>query len=127
MIFVIVFVILTLLGYFLSAGGKPVLEFDWFKDLLVQNGGMRVLGFIIAVMAAMGMLNYFFYTAYGFSSLSIGMIRGKERIEETQDILRQNIEHNRDTSRAIQAKYAKKGAVSSRDKKSLEELEEQSL
>jgi LMBR1 domain-containing protein 1 len=64
------------MGFFVSVGEKPRLDFDWFKDLLKENSGERVMSFTIAAMAVMGLLLFATYTAYGLAVWPIAILRG---------------------------------------------------
>jgi hypothetical protein len=71
----IVLFVLILIGFFVSVGEKPKLDFDWFKDLLLESNGEKIMSFVIATMAILGLVLYSSYTAYGLALWPIYMIR----------------------------------------------------
>ncbi|RKP18804.1 hypothetical protein ROZALSC1DRAFT_29552 [Rozella allomycis CSF55] len=81
LITIFILAILILAGYFISVGEKPQLEFDWFKNIVIENGGQKIMSFLIAVMASAGVLVYVFYTSIGLASLPMSIIRAKKNPE----------------------------------------------
>jgi LMBR1 domain-containing protein 1 len=53
---------LIVAGYFLTAGSKPQLDWEWFRNVWDESGGERILVFLVASMGLIGMLMYISYT-----------------------------------------------------------------
>ncbi|RKP24906.1 hypothetical protein SYNPS1DRAFT_6861, partial [Syncephalis pseudoplumigaleata] len=87
------------------SGENPHMDFEWFKRLLLANGGVKAIMFVVAVLILAGMMVYVSYTAYGLAVLPVRLLRGQYVRRQTRAELDASIERVRQRRRAIQRKY----------------------
>ncbi|KAI8050993.1 hypothetical protein BDF22DRAFT_694291 [Syncephalis plumigaleata] len=106
-------------------GENPHMDFDWFKRLLLANGGVKAIMFVVAVLILAGMMVVITYTAYGLSVLPLRLLRGRYVRKQTRAEIDASIERVRSKRRAIQRKYENATrAISTSDGKMLMDLEQ---
>jgi len=124
---IIIMIVILVIGLLVKRKDAPNITKDqekFFKELIDYNaGGGSTITFAVACMATIGYLTWLTYTAYGFSALPIGMIRGTKKLREEKGDLETQISVNREKKRAIESKYLGGKQINSRDKKDLDELE----
>ncbi|KAI9593592.1 hypothetical protein BDF19DRAFT_153011 [Syncephalis fuscata] len=106
-------------------GENPHMNFEWFKRLLLANGGVKAIIFVVATLILMGMAVFVSYTAYGLSVLPIRLLRGSYVRHQTSAEIDASIDRVRYKRRAIQRKYENATRVmSASDRKMLMDLEQ---
>jgi len=130
-IFLIVIVsILLIIGlvlYFVKPGDKPTSTAntkDWAEHLVSQeNFAEGAISFAIACLSIIGFICWIVYTAYGFSSLPIGLIKGRKHIVEERQAINSEVESAREEAKTIKAKYLGGKQMNKRDSERLKLLE----
>lgn len=128
--FVIVCIALLLIGAFVPLDhpyGQNSTQWDKVQELFEELGsghGLPALSFSISSLTLIGMLAVITYTAYGMSVLPLNLIKGTrsvayERLENTEDM--DDVEHQIEN---LKSKCKDGRPLSSRDRRSLQELEE---
>ncbi|RKP10442.1 hypothetical protein THASP1DRAFT_4201, partial [Thamnocephalis sphaerospora] len=109
-------------------GENPRMDFEWFRKLLLANGGVKAITFVVAVLILGGMFSFVSHTAYGMSVLPIKLLRGRRLRQRAQRETQAAIERIRIRRRTIQSKYENAARpASARDSRILEDLEQREL
>ncbi|MBN3304841.1 LMBD1 protein, partial [Amia calva] len=127
--FIIVCAALLLIGAFVpldAPANQNSTQWEKVQYLFEELGsshGLAALSFSISSLTLIGMLAVITYTAYGMSVLPLNLIKGTrnvvyERLENTEDI--EEVEHQIEK---IKSKCTDGRPLSSRDRKSLHQLE----
>ncbi|NWW03416.1 LMBD1 protein, partial [Oreocharis arfaki] len=128
--FITICAVLLLIGAFVPLdipNKKNSTEWEKVKLLFEEFGsshGLTALSFSISSLTVIGMLAAITYTAYGMSALPLNLIKGTtsasyERLENTEDI--EEVEQH---LLRIKAKCRDGRPLSSRDRRTLQQLEE---
>jgi len=108
-IIVSILLIVGLVLYFVPHGAKPA-NTQEAKDLIQtivtgQNFVEGAIGFAICILTLLGYGVWLIYTAYGLSSLPIGMIKGRKHVLEESSRIRSDLEKAKREKSLINSKY----------------------
>jgi LMBR1 domain-containing protein 1 len=97
--FLIILVICIFVGLFVSTGGSnggDNADFKlWVNTLFdTTNRGERAIMFCIGCLTTLGMLVWITYSAFGFSALPIGMIKGRMSVQDEREEYKRKVTHN---------------------------------
>jgi len=124
----IIVTVLMIIGAFVKPGNIPQSSDAraWFNYVVDgQNQGEGAITFAIACLTVLGFGVWITYTAYGLSSLPIGLLKGRRHIAEESSDIHGDLHETREQSRAISSKYMTGKRMSEKDQKQLELLKRQ--
>ncbi|KAL4927928.1 putative LMBR1 domain protein [Aspergillus undulatus] len=124
--FVVILVILFLVGFFVPvARDSDDHGLDFFKNLLRENRGERVLTFALGLLITIGMCVYVLHTSTGLAVLPIRLIKGgptlsNQSLTSTSAV---QLESNRERQRQLEGRCGRNAELlSSKDRRELDSL-----
>ena len=125
--FVFLTVALFLVGFFIPAvrdKKNTPLDLDYFRRLLSENSGDRVLTFALGVLITIGIVIYCFYTAVGMALLPVTLIKSAPPISAPALTVSttSELESNQERQRQLEGRREGSGGLSSKDQRELEAL-----
>eukprot|EP00003_Mantamonas_plastica_P025395 TRINITY_DN497_c1_g2_i1.p1 TRINITY_DN497_c1_g2~~TRINITY_DN497_c1_g2_i1.p1 ORF type:complete len:434 (+),score=132.02 TRINITY_DN497_c1_g2_i1:518-1819(+) len=125
---VLVVSILLIIGLLIKPGKRPDVKDGEWMGKVVDSGsqGQGSIDFTIAVLFALGFTAWITYTAYGFASMPIRLIKGKLSASSEQKNIDSDLNNQREKIRKLESKYAITGKkMSRREQKELESMKRQ--
>jgi len=112
MFIIVIVIILLVVGLFMflvKPSDKPTNTEEakeWAKKIATDgNIAESAISFSIASLTVLGYVCWITYTAYGFSGLPIGIIKGRKHLTEEISHVNSDLESTREQSRSIRSKY----------------------
>jgi LMBR1 domain-containing protein 1 len=128
LIFVVLVLILFFVGFFVPVArhreGKHM-DLDYFKRLLAEGRGTRVLTFALGFLICLGTLLYCLYTAAGLALLPTSFIKSAPSISAPQlsETTASALEQNRERQRQLEGRNTgREGGLPAKDPRELEAL-----
>jgi LMBR1 domain-containing protein 1 len=128
LIYFVLVIIIFLVGFFVPIARDRKgshLDYDYFKNLLVENHGERALTFALGLLICLGTLLYVLYTAAGFALLPISFIKSAPSVSAPQlsETTASALEANRERQRQLEGRnVGREGGMPAKDQRELEAL-----
>jgi LMBR1 domain-containing protein 1 len=128
LIFVVLVVIIFLVGFFVPitrARKGAHFDYDYFKNLLVENRGETALTFAVGLLICLGTVLYALYTAVGLALLPISFIKSAPSISAPQlsETTASALEANRERQRQLEGRnVGRDRGMPAKDQRELEAL-----
>ena len=126
-------ILLILIGLFIPSAASRQdshLDLDYFKHLLADNSGERMLVFVVGVLVCLGTVGFVVYTGPGMALLPVSEIKGVHSTSSapaSSDVEAQHLlQVNREDQRAIEVRYqGTRSGMAARDRRAMDVLQRQ--